>query len=206
MKTTEIPIELFLPPSRGMRSPGVHVSGIIRCLATESGILKPDQADDLSLTDVREIKDQTAILRISIGLAWEEYYISEVLGPLMGVVDHPGELEVDGIYMSPDGESIATVFMDKMISVIHEVKATYKSTKTVGDLSSQWMWLAQVMAYCKGARTTVAMLHVLFLCGDYKYPITPQVRCWKVEFTEEEINQNWDLLRGYMQNKLGETA
>lgn len=125
---------------------------------------------------------------------------------MMGVVDHPGEMEVDGIYMSPDGESIATVFMDKAISVIHECKATYKSTKTVGDLTKQWMWLAQIMAYCKGANTTTAMLHVLFLCGDYKFPITPQLRCWKIEFTQDEIDTNWELLRNYMYNKLREAA
>ena len=81
--------------------------------------------------------------------------------------------------------------------IVHEVKATYKSTRTVGDLSSQWMWLAQIKAYCKGLDTRHARLHVLFLCGDYTYPIKPVLKVWDIEFTQEEIDANWELLRDY---------
>jgi hypothetical protein len=187
----------------------VHVSSIIRCIATELGILKGNIAEDLSLTDVREITDPVAIIRISIGLAWEQYYIPEVLGPTLNVVDHPGEMEVDGIYMTHDGESVDVIITDFVSHwglIIHEVKATYKSVKTVGDMSQQWMWLTQCKAYCKGRGTRVAMMHVLFLCGDYKFPITPQLRCWQIEFTQEEIDENWELMTDYVRHKNQEGA
>ncbi len=187
-----------LPPARTERSKGIHVSNIIRCIASDTGILKSEWAEDASLTDVRQITDPIAILRISMGLAWEEWYIPR----LPEVSDHPGELQVDGVYMSPDGESLEAFFGVGMQSVIHEVKATYKSVKTVGDLRTQWMWLSQIQAYCKARETLYAKLHVLFVCGDYKYPITPQLKVWRLVFTEQEIADNWKLLTDYRNDRL----
>ena len=198
MIVTEESVILTLPPSKTPRSPGQHVSGIIRCLATEMGILTPDTAEELSLTDVRTITDPVAILRIRIGLAWEEHYIPS----LEDVVDHPGEMFHDGVYMTHDGESISSVYSSVSLThswelVVHEVKATYKSTKTVGDLSSQWMWLTQMKAYCKAKNTRFAKMHCLFLCGDYKMPIQPVLKIWAIEFTQEEIDMNWTVLKQY---------
>ncbi len=193
---------LFLPEPTTPRSSGVHVSSIIRCIATEAGILTPDDAEELSLQDVRSITDEVAILRISIGLAVEQQYIPQVLSHY-GVKDHPGEMLYDGVYMTHDGEDttvIITLYEGGRYQVterIHEVKATYKSTKTVGDLRTQWMWLAQIKAYCKAKGVRFAVLHVWFLCGDYKYPISPKRLVWEIEFTQEEIDDNWELLSDY---------
>lgn len=204
MTATEIPVSLHLPKPLAPRSEGIHVSAIIRCIATEQGILKPEWAEDLSLSDVREITDPVAVLRINIGLAWEAHYI-----PLVGsIVDHPGEMVLDGIYMTHDGESVDVVLHQpgKVVLFCDEVKATYKSTRTVGNLSSQWMWMAQCKAYCKGLGTRFARMHVLFLCGDYSYPITPLLKVWQIEFTQEEIDMNWDLLRDYRDYRLAKEA
>lgn len=203
MTAIEIPVTLHLPESKTVRSEGIHVSAIIRCIATEQGILKPEWAEDLSLSDVREITDPVAILRINIGLAWEAHYV-----PLVGnIVDHPGEMQVDGIYLTHDGESVDVVMHSGVLAhFVDEVKATYKSTKTVGDLSTQWMWMAQCKAYCKALGTRFARMHVLFLCGDYSYPIKPMLKVWQVEFTQEEVDMNWDLLRDYRDYRLGKEA
>lgn len=202
MIVTEIPVELSLPPSDTPRSAGQHVSAIIRCLATEMGILKPEWAEELSLVDVREIKDPVAILRMLIGLAWEEYYVNKILAPKYGVVHQPGELQFDGVYGSPDGESLSVIITfdgeEKWASVIHEVKSTFKSTRTVGDLTGEFMWLSQIKSYCKMRGTTHAMIHVLFVCGDYSYPIHPIIKMWQLDFTQEEIDANWSLLMEYL--------
>lgn len=209
MQLTEIPIVLTLKPPKTPRSVGIHVSGIIRAIATERGILKPEWAEEISLADVRTITDQTAILRISIGLAWEEHYISTHLEEL-GVLDHPGELQVDGVYMTHDAESLDDI-TDVIITdrrrfevIVHEIKATYKSVNTVGGLTGQsnWMWIAQCLAYCKAVGTRFAKLHALFLCGDYTWPIKPKLKCWLIEFTQEEVDTNWDLLHSYMLERL----
>ena len=197
IRTVSKDYPLFLPESRTPRSIGVHVSSIIRCIATEAGILKPEWADELSLVDVRSITDPESILRISLGLAIEQYYIPEILSAY-GVVDHPGELLYDGVYMSPDGEEVQTVIITQEVRLrVHEVKATYKSIRTVGDLSGQWMWLAQMKSYCIAAGTRFAVLHIFFLCGDYSYPIRPIREVWEIEFTQKELDDNWELLSEY---------
>ena len=195
---------LFLPAPKSPRSSGIHVSSLIRCIATETGILKPQWAEELSLVDVREITDPTAILRINIGLAWEQHYICDILSQY-GVMDHPTELELDGVYLTHDAESVSVIItLGKAVAhlVCHEIKATYKSTKTVGDLTTQWMWMTQIKAYCKALKTTHAVLHILFLCGDYTYPITPVREVWEIEFTQEEIDENWTLLTDYRDHRL----
>src|SRR3990167_7412065 len=194
MIVKEFPINLTLPEPRVPRAPGTHVSGIIRAIAGEMGILNLGP-EEISLTDRRAITDQDAVLRMSIGLAWEEWYIFNVLSHF-GVLDHPDSTCVDGIHMSLDGEALSVTVTDtksKYLPVVHEVKCTYKSIKKVENLDSQWMWLAQIKAYCKGKRTTLAMLHVLFLCHNYK----PVLRIWELEFTQQEVDENWALLKEY---------
>lgn len=207
MKVLPVERQLRLPSGNGTRTVGIHVSGLIRCIAAEVGVLKAEYVEDLSLTDVREITDPVAVLRMSIGLAWEEWYI-----PHIDIEDHPGELCIDGIYMTHDGESVDVIITQPNQPeglIVHEVKATYKSTRTVGEdltSASNWMWLTQLKAYCKGVGTNHAMLHVLFLCGDYARPITPKLKVWFIEFTDEEIAETWELMIDYMQHRLNEVA
>jgi hypothetical protein len=199
MRATLLPVVLPLPqPQEGMapRTPGVHVSSVIRQLALKKGYLKFEQfrAEELSLVELNQAIWWAKLspvdrLRMSIGLAWEEWYLRQI----PGVIKHPGEMCVDGIYMTHDGEALDLIaHQEHQYRVaLHEVKATYKSTKTVGNLLSQWMWLAQTKCYCKGLETCLAYLHVLFLCGDYKYPIQPQLRCWQIEYDPYEIESQW---------------
>jgi len=201
MTAIEIPVSIGLPPPKSPRSKGIHLSNVIRCIAQEQGILKPDWMEDLNLVDVREITDPVALLKINIGLAWEEHYIPM----LPEVEDHPKELEVAGLFMSPDGESTSVIITQGkagLRTVVHEVKATYYSTRTIGNLSNAWMWLTQIKGYCKGLNTRFAMLHGLFLCGDYSMPIQPKLKCWQIEFTQEEIDENWDLIISYRDERL----
>lgn len=209
MKVTLRPPLLELPETIPKRSVGVHLSGVIRCLAMDMGILNKEQAEELSLTDVRYIVDPVALLRIMIGLAWEDYYLKNVLIK-DGVEKHPGEFKVDGIYMTPDGiseegvESTGVIVTQRTVKKgvrykrIHELKATYKSTKTVGEsveeLQKQWLWMAQIKGYCHATDTNLASLHVLYLCGDYKMPIRPVMRVYDLEFTSQEIQENWSLM------------
>lgn len=198
-------ISIHLPPQSGRgRSQGMHLSKIIKNIALENGVLDEQYAEDLSLVEVSGRQelwwnslDPAVRLKMSIGLAWEDWYV-----PQLGCVAyHPGEMEVQGIYMTHDGESIDFLVKHKLELALHEVKATYKSTNTVGDLTTQWMWLAQTKGYCKGLGTRIAYLHVLFLCGDYSYPIGPILKCWRVEYTQAEIDENWDVIIDYVKHR-----
>lgn len=226
MKVIGRPVELVLPPSQTPRSPGIHLSGITRCIATESGILKPEWAEELSLVDIRLITDPIAITRICMGLAWEEWYIRTQLPE---VVDHPGEMLLDGVYMTHDGEELITLILDARLRrrlKLHEIKLTFKSMRTVGGaqwkdwenvefdseqdaggpLASQWMYTAQTKGYCKGAGTNLVDLHVLFACGDYTYPIRPVPYKYEIEYTQDEIDDNWHLHMEYRDTFLSREA
>jgi hypothetical protein len=202
-----VPAVVNLPPEQHPRTQGVHVGRVIGCIATESGILDAKWIEDLSLVEISGESWWSNLspdnqLRIGIGLAWEQWYAPT----LSGVVFHPGEMEVDGIYMTPDGVDVirsgpTPTDAGSFIIALHEFKTTYKSVKTVADLQTQWMWLTQMKAYCKGLGTTIAYMHTLFLCGDYKYPIRPQLRMWKITFSEAEIEESWDIITGYVRHR-----
>lgn len=212
MKVTASSVNIVIPTPKQARSKGVHVSSIIRCIATETGVLKPEWCEELDMLELKpstRFEDPVVALRVSIGLAWEEWYIREVLSA-EGIVDHPGEYKVDSIYMSPDGEELTQVIVDrrhKQRMRIHEIKTTAKSTRTVGEtegeLINQFMWMSQIKAYCKGARTTLADLHVLFLYGDYSRPfMQPQMKRFRLEFEDEEIEDNWSMLTAYRDQRM----
>lgn len=205
MIVTSRPVPLKLPPSKTPRSPGLHVSRIISSIAMEPsvGILKQELIEDLSLTDVREITDPVAILRMCVGLAFEEWFIPQ----LPDVIDHPGEMCYDGVFMSPDGEELSILVFDGRRAYRHyiiETKATWKSINTVGELDGlkNWMWMAQLKSYCIAAGTTHAKLYVLFLCGDYVFPITPQLVEYTIEFEQVELEENWGLLSDYKNERM----
>lgn len=217
--TSQVPLVL---PEGAPRSAGVHLSGIIRCIAKETGILEMEPEEDLSLLDYRAIADPVAIARITMGLAWEEWYIRTQLPE---VVDHPGEVELDGIYMTPDGEELTTFIIDRRPRwrlKLSEIKLTYKSINTVcgtkhtkrpwsywldhpfnsdeepiGPMSNQFIWLTQGKGYAKAKGSNYVDFHVLYVCGDYTYPMRPTPLKHSIEFTDDEIDLSWQLTTDY---------
>jgi hypothetical protein len=214
-------VEIYAPelqePQGLPRSEGIHLSSVIRVIAVQNGALKPEYVESLDLVD-RTSEDWWAKvgpvqkLRMCIGLAWEHWYVTT---QLPNVVHQPGEMEADGIYMTHDGESLETIIVEKRtktVIALHEVKVTSKSTNTIGlrpdvALRGQWMWLSQTKGYVKGMQTQYKLdyvppvfVHILFLCGDYSYPITPLVFVFRIEFTQPEIDDNWDIVTTYVRH------
>lgn len=173
-------------------------------MAIDLGILKEEVIEDLGIADEQEAwwasLEDVSKLRIAMGLAWEEWYIPQI----PEVIDHPGELSLDDVAMSPDGESLDVIITDRARHEvrIHEVKATYKSIKTVGDLTTQWMWRSQIMGYCKARGTRHAALHVLFVDGDYTWPMRPKAMRWDIEFTQAELDADWELKMDYRAERM----
>ena len=202
---------LPFPSGGGPRSGGVHLSGLLKSMALDYGFLDKQYADDLKLVEVAGSGetwwaglDEATKLRMSFGLAWEAWYLPQV----PGVVHQPGEMELAGIYMNCDGQSLDAVMVEgrhKYVIAIHEVKTTSKSTNTVGDLNEfnpkNWLWLSQTMAYCKAAGATVAYLHILYLYGDYTRPFKMQLHVWRVEFSQEELDGLWQRVLQHRDDK-----
>ena len=210
MRATRVPV--FLPfPSGPPRSDGVHVMKVVRSLAAQHGLLDPKWIDDLSLVEVSgngerwwNGLDATSKLRMGMGMAWEQWYLPQV----PGVIHQPGEIQVDGIFMNIDGESLDVVSTLKgpwFKRVLHEVKVTWKSANTVGELgervkgvSPNWLLETQTKAYAKGKGTDVVYVHMYFVNGDYSYPLRPDLRVWRVEYEQPEIDETWDRILGHL--------
>lgn len=209
MITSQVVVEL-VSPGGPPRSDGVHLSKVIRAMALESKILDEKWGNDLSLDEVSShgdgwwaSLDRDSQVRMAIGMAWEEWYAPN---QLQDVAYHPGEMNLDGIFMTHDGESIDFVYGPKgsFELALHEIKTTSKSINTVGNLQSQWLWLAQCKGYAKALGTRIVYLHVLFLYGDYSRPFRQKLKCWRIEFTQAEIDENWELVTEYVRYRLSQ--
>lgn len=202
----EIVTPAIAPPVGLPRTAGIHASLVVRSIAVLNKALKPEYVESLDLIDRSGPDwwnriDPVGRTRMLMGLGWERTYIET---QLPHVVHQPGEMCVEGLYMTHDGESIETVLSEtnteQMVMALHEVKLTYKSWNTIKDIRTQWMWLCQMKTYCKGLGSLLAYLHVLCVCGDYSYPIQPVVRVFRLQFTQAEIDENWDIVMSYVRH------
>ncbi len=160
---------------RGHRTRGLHLSDIISDLLEKSGLgYKGKGFVDMQLT-------------AEIGLLWED-----VLAYVMGekYAESPGEIEKDGIIMTPDGVGPDPVGLVPI--VVEEYKATWKSTRTHPNEVVRYMM--QVKGYCQAVETNTAIMHVFYIVGDYKGS-GPMYRRCRLTFTDKELWENWEMIR-----------
>jgi hypothetical protein len=92
------------------------------------------------------------------------------------------EITVDGIILSPDVESGI------------EVKSTRGKMDNF-NLDNHPHWIRQMAAYAKALGRTDYTLVVLFVVGNYGgSKFLPELRSYKVYFTEDGIEKNWKWL------------
>lgn len=179
MKITPVPFTIQLPRDDAERSPGVHVSEIVRDIGFQMGYLKPEY-----------LNANMDVTRVAMGLAWEDWVFPKQHPE---VSYHPGEVMPGGIACSTDGVSWFGTDLR-----VHECKLTWKSMKREQDLQNEWMWLSQTMGYCFGWGTPYARYHIYWVNGDYKRGEDtggPQYKLYDLEFTPRELNDNWQMLQ-----------
>ena len=86
-------------------------------------------------------------------------------------------VELDGIWCTPD------------ITRGIEVKSTRRSSRKF-NLDDVVQYKRQILGYCKVLDKLEYDLVVLFVCGNYAPPF-PDVDCWHIETTQEEVDANW---------------
>jgi len=177
------------------RSPGIHLSGVLREIALATGELDKkygDQDLDELIADTRpeDVGDDGTLMRIVMGYAWEDW-----LGPrIENAVYHPGEFFFEGIYATPD----AIGFDLDGGYLLHEIKGTFKSSRKEITTVRLWMW--QAMGYLKmmseryGELCTKAVLHPMHYKGDYRGG-GPEYCPTLIEFEQEEITSNWNMIQ-----------
>ena len=175
------------------RSPGVHVSDLIRSIAVRTGVLKSETVKVGRRTETLTEGAGPDPTLFALGLAWECW----AAGLYPGMVWQPPEARCDGISMSADGLTLAE---EGCGTVVEEFKATRKSAHVSGSprpIEGEWMWLAQVKSYCLGWDTDQARLHVLYINGNYRFGEpdgAPQYVRYDLAFTQRELSDNWALM------------
>lgn len=157
---------LIVPPKR---TPGLHLSGLIRYVAETSRI-----------TDrVKEIAAEEYPLAFAMGVAWEEFAVS--LYP--EIVWQPGEVD-EPVIMTCDGITVHDG-TGKTGFILEEFKRS-RAKKKPGHLfcCDKWAWMHQGMGYCIGYQTDLVRWHVLW---DMEFP-QPIYTKYLVSFSVEELS------------------
>jgi len=167
------------------RREGLHLGTIINSIKENSGLAYRGEG----FTDMQ--------LTAEIGLLWE-LALSRIMREKYAV--RPPQIQLDGIWISPDGVSFTdsvgsmSVALDPASDtpfVVEEYKCTWKSTKR--NPTEDWTYMTQIKSYCHALGTTVAVLRVFYLMGDYKGS-GPQYRIARIRFTSAELEDNWKMI------------
>lgn len=159
------------------RTPGLHLSDIL---------------DDLEYTLFRDANYNYSWeleWSAALGFVWERVIKAHIVNALVetGELFSPGEIEYEGVLMTPDGYNVAE-------NCLEEWKFTWKSSRRVLEEFHRYLW--QVKAYCKALDFDTVNLRIMHVMGNYR-GTGPQVRGLKIQFTERELKENWDMIRNY---------
>ena len=123
---------------------------------------------------------------MEVGFLWEDV-LDAAFKDRMAI--RPGEVELDGVVGSPDGIGEDPEGVEH--AVLEELKCTWRSSRR--SPTEDWSWMVQIKSYCKMIGTTVTIMRVLYLMGDYKGS-GPQYKVFRIEFTQDELDQNWAMI------------
>ncbi len=154
------------------RSPGLHLSDVIHDLDRE-----------LMETGEQEVTDALR-LQFEKGYLWE-VALSRAFGEK--AARRPGEIEWEGVIMSPDG-----VRYDDPLALI-PILEEYKCTALSADKSpaDNWKWMMQVKGYCKALGATKCIFRVLHHMDIMWHP-EHAYGAFLLTFTQGELDENWE--------------
>lgn len=173
------------------RTPGTHLSGILRYIAISSKLLKGiDPVTGKWEGDAdSDLLEEDMPLRMCMGMAFEEWIA--VLYPDM--LWQPGELFQDGVIGSPDGLTVD----DEHGPIIEEFKCTWKSSRQgiMDPKHTLWHWQGEGYAYMYG--TQLVRYNIFWVNGNYdraKGAGGPQYTRYLVEYSPAELKNIWKMI------------
>jgi hypothetical protein len=123
------------------------------------------------------------------GFMWERLLSMALPGTAVRI----GEIELDGIVMSPDGIGYRD---DLGESVVEEYKCTAKREDNC-DPSDNVGWMMQTKAYCKGMGLTSVIFRILSI----NKPWCPVPKVYLVTFSQGELDANWSAIVAYAKDR-----
>lgn len=136
----------------------------------------------------------------TFGFLFERVLFDVILQDRM--IERPGELEVDGVKITPDAVDLEEY--DNL-----EAKCTWRSMPgSVDDFMHDLHdperfahWLYQMKAQCKALGTARQQMWTFWVNGDYRQERMPKIRRWAMEFTREEIDSNWAMIKKFAKKR-----
>ena len=177
------------------RSPGCHLSDIIHRICLEYGYYE-ERPEDIDPETGEFSEDLQTLLQV--GCAFETALILRYSQQYPGLYIQPGEIILDDIAITADLMNF--VPDDRYPDLpykITEIKCTYMSSAEDPLGPKFWRIRAQLMAQCLGWRTLVGQIAILHINGDYRGNRVPKFNVWELEFTQQELRENWALLKSY---------
>lgn len=191
MTFTEIQYPIHLANYGPPRTPGLHLSHILRAMAIHTKVFKDSNDLDELITNIDPyaVGKSGPLMRCIMGYAWEEWLTKHVLKHARF---HPGEFMLDGIIGTPD---CLEENLDWL--TLHEIKWTFKSSAP--PFSYHLMWLYQGACYMKmvsvSTRTPVKdmrlIYHPCYVKGNYR-GIDTEYRPVEVHLEEREVDGVWE--------------
>lgn len=191
MQLLELVEERFLDsllfPRRGegedpVRSEGVHLTDVIRDLMVTAQMQRTASGSFWLQGDLEMAGE--------VGFMWEEVLSRALKDRLPCRI---GEVELDGITMSPDGIEVVDGE-----SILSEYKVAWASSRK--EPTENFKWMAQVKGYCKALGMSKVKMYILYLNGDWKPP-KPQYKCFLISFSQLEIDEGWEMILGHARAK-----
>lgn len=179
----------FFQAFKQERSPGLHLSDITKRILIER--------------DPEKFSNPLEVMRLEIGFVWEQI-VEIALARRFPMLTRIGEVEEDGILMTPDG-------LEPKERVLEEWKATWrtasdKQDERIFDTTNMWYWPMQGLSYARRLGTKRIRWRVFYINGDYgkgqykdgkRPPLLPQVWRYEFEATQRELDDNWKMILSY---------
>jgi hypothetical protein len=156
------------------RAKGIHVTDILHAVEMQ---LYPNKWQP-------EPPDTTQ-LRFAAGFTWEELLtmaFGKRLAPRLP------EQRCEGILLNPDGVWLTSGGN----GLIAEYKLTWRSSRHI--ITDNWYWMAQAKSYCYCWGLNRVVFYVFYVNGDYKSRQPEWNGGELIEFTDEEIMLNWNMI------------
>ena len=156
------------------RSEGLHLTDIT------NAIYETLYAQERKRQSLSDDKDWRLIMEA--GFIWERL-LEMAWRDLLGY--RPEEVVKDGIAMSPDG-----LREDPEGLTLLEHKFTSKSSRNFDPMDNM-RYALQTKSYAYAVGAERCEMHILHMCGDYSRPYIPEYSVWLIEYTQQELEDNW---------------
>lgn len=177
-------VEAWLKERTPYRTPGIHISDIVRSMVENTPGLVSRRGDG--------IPESTMHAMWVLGLAWEDVVLSRTPWSTATTT-------MDRITLNTD-------CLNPVEQRVDECKLTWKSSRV--HPSENWEYATQIKGYCWAFKLNRGRFYIYYVNDRYK-PTLPRPTVFDVTFDYQELWENWNMLvnhRAWMEAQQGLTG